>query len=171
MNVLELVSQFMAAGGEVLYLIAALVFVMWTLIFERGWFFVGGLKKERQQAIEQWQQRAERKSWHAVQIRELLISQVKLSTYRNMPLIQTAVVLCPLFGLLGTVWGMIDVFNVMAIGGGGDVRAMASGVSKATIPTMAGMVAALAGLFANTFLTRHAEREMHLLKDALAMDH
>lgn len=171
MNMLELVSQFMVAGGEVLYLIAALVFVMWTLIFERSWFFLGGLKKERQQAIEQWQQRAERKSWHASQIRELLVSQVKLSTYRNMPLIQTAVILCPLFGLLGTVWGMIDVFNVMAIGGGGDVRAMASGVSKATIPTMAGMVAALAGLFANTFLTRRAEREMHLLKDALAMDH
>lgn len=169
MDVLELVSQFMAAGGEVLYLIAALVFVMWTLIFERTWFFLAGLKKEQQLAIDQWQARGERSSWQAEQIRELLISQIKISIQRNMPLIQTAVVLCPLFGLLGTVWGMIEVFNVMAIGGGGDVRAMASGVSKATIPTMAGMVAALAGLFANTFLTRHAEREMHQLKDALAL--
>ncbi len=169
-NVLELVSQFMNAGGEVLYLIAALVFVMWTLIFERTWFFVGGLQKERAQVVAAWQARQERHSWQAHQIRELLISQMKLSVQRNMPLIQTAVVLCPLFGLLGTVWGMIEVFEVMAIGGGGDVKAMASGVSKATIPTMAGMVAALAGLFANTFLTRRAERELHQLSNALALE-
>lgn len=168
---LELVSQFLNAGGEVLYLIAILVFFMWTLIFERSWYFLAHLKKENQQTLAQWQARSEHNSWHAHKIRELLLSRAKLSIYRNMPLIQTAVVLCPLFGLLGTVWGMIDVFNVMALGGGSEVRAMASGVSKATIPTMAGMVAALAGLFANTLLTRRAERELHLLNDALSMEH
>lgn len=167
---LELVNQFLAAGGEVLYLIAALSFFMWTLIFERSWYLSVGLRNDKQAAIDSWQARNEHSSWHAHKVRELLLSQVKLAVYRNMPLIQTAVVLCPLFGLLGTVWGMIEVFNVMAIGGGSDVRAMASGVSKATIPTMAGMVAALAGLFANTLLVRRAEREIHLINDALSMD-
>ncbi|GIS35314.1 MAG: hypothetical protein Ct9H90mP6_05710 [Gammaproteobacteria bacterium] len=42
--------------------------------------------------------------------------------------------------MLGTVTGMIEVFQVMAFSGGGDARAMAGGVSKATFPTMAGMV-------------------------------
>lgn len=167
---LELVSQFMATGGEVLYLIAGLSLIMWTLIFERSWYFFFAFAKERNQAITYWQQRAERNSWQAHKIRSLLLSQVKLSAYRNMAMIQTAVVLCPLFGLLGTVWGMIEVFNVMSVGGGGDVRAMASGVSKATIPTMAGMVAALSGLLVNTFLVRTAEREMLLLNDKLTMD-
>ncbi len=49
-------------------------------------------------------------------------------------------------GLLGTVTGMIEVFDVMAIQGTSNVKAMANGVSMATIPTMAGMVIALSGI-------------------------
>ncbi|HEY9034790.1 MAG TPA: MotA/TolQ/ExbB proton channel family protein [Pseudomonadales bacterium] len=168
---LELIAQFMQAGGEVLYLIAALTFVMWMLIMERSWYYLVDLKKDRASALQQWEARAERTSWAAHKIRLLLVSQVKLAIHQHLPLIQAMVALCPMFGLLGTVWGMIEVFNVMAVTGGGDVKAMASGVSKATIPTMAGMVAALSGLFASTFLKRMAEREITLLEDQLTMDH
>ena len=55
--------------------------------------------------------------------------------------------------------------------GGGDAKSMASGVERATIPTMAGMVAALSGLFANTYLQRIADREQTLLEDQLTSDH
>jgi biopolymer transport protein ExbB len=48
---------------------------------------------------------------------------------------------------------------------------MAGGVSKATIPTMAGMVAAISGVFANTYLTRVADSEKALFADHLTMDH
>lgn len=168
---LEMISRFMDAGGEVLYLIAALTFVMWTLIAERSWYYLSDLKKDKKQALDTWEARSERTSWHAHKIRLLLISRVRLAIQRNLPMIQAMVALCPLFGLLGTVWGMIEVFNVMAVTGGGDVKAMASGVSKATIPTMAGMVAALSGLFANTLLNRVAQREITLLEDQLTMDH
>jgi len=67
--------------------------------------------------------------------------------------------LCPMFGLLGTVTGMIEVFDVMAVAGGGNARGMASGVSKATLPTMAGMVAAISGMLFSTQLERRAESE------------
>jgi len=86
-------------------------------------------------------------------------------------MIKAMVALCPLLGLLGTVWGMIEVFNVMAVTGGGDAKSMAEGVQKATIPTMAGMVAALSGVFANTYVTRIAQREGKLLWDNLTTDH
>ncbi|CAA0079761.1 Biopolymer transport protein ExbB [BD1-7 clade bacterium] len=165
------ISQFMDAGGEVLYLIAVLTFLMWTLIFERLWYFHTALKHDVSAAQAAWEGRNERKSWHAKQIRRQLISVVSLSINQNMPMIRTMVALCPLFGLLGTVWGMIEVFNIMAVTGGGDAKAMAGGVSKATIPTMAGMVAALSGVFANTILTRISERETLLLEDSLVMDH
>jgi biopolymer transport protein ExbB len=66
---------------------------------------------------------------------------------------------------------MIEVFNVLAVTGGGDAKSMASGVSRATIPTMAGMVAALSGVFGNTLITRTAEREAQLFEDHLTMDH
>ena len=78
-------------------------------------------------------------------------------------MIKTLVAVAPLFGLLGTVTGMIVVFDVMAFTGGGDAKAMAGGVSQATVPTMSGMVAALSGVFGLTYVERKAEREKHLL--------
>ena len=45
--------------------------------------------------------------------------------------IRALVALCPMLGLLGTVTGMIEVFDVMAIAGSGNARGMAAGVSKA----------------------------------------
>ncbi len=76
--------------------------------------------------------------------------------------------LCPLLGLLGTVTGMIEVFDVMAIAGSGNPRAMASGVSRATIPTMAGMVAALSGLIFSVQLERRSKSEASRIADQLA---
>ena len=72
----------------------------------------------------------------------MLLSQANEKINAHLPMIKTMVALCPLLGLLGTVTGMIEVFNIMAVTGGGDAKSMAGGVSKATIPTMAGMVAA-----------------------------
>lgn len=171
MEAFAAIEAFLDQGGDVLIFIAILTFAMWTLIFERFWYFKGGLKRDVQSALDTWEDRSERKSWNARKIRDALISRVSDKINTNMDMIATMVSLCPLLGLLGTVTGMIEVFNVLAVTGGGDVKQMADGVSKATIPTMAGMVAALSGLFANTYLTRIAERENQLFADHLTMDH
>ena len=160
----------MDKGGDVLWLIAILVFVMWTLIFERLWFFSFVWRQERKAFIDRWEGRSERQSWNAKQIREKLSSQSRAVINDNMSVITTLVALCPLLGLLGTVTGMIEVFNVMAVTGGGDAKSMAGGVERSTIPTMAGMVAALSGLFANTYLQRIASREQVSLEDQLTAD-
>ncbi|MBU2886592.1 MotA/TolQ/ExbB proton channel family protein [Gilvimarinus agarilyticus] len=171
MEAVAAIKAFLDQGGPILIGIAALTFVMWTLAFERMWYFKGGLKGDVQKALDAWEARSERKSWNAHQIRYALISRVEDKVNTNMDMIATMVSLCPLLGLLGTVTGMIEVFNVLSVTGGGDAKEMAGGVSKATIPTMAGMVAALSGLFANTYLTRIANRENQLLADHLTMDH
>ncbi len=167
----EAVSRFMDMGGNVLWLIAWLLFTMWMLIFERVWYFKTGWKSDVAKVIESWERRSERQSWGAQQIREKLISQARMQINQHLPVIKTLVALCPLLGLLGTVTGMIEVFNIMAVTGGGDAKSMAGGVSRATIPTMAGMVAALSGVFANTYVTRIAERESTFLEDNLTTDH
>jgi biopolymer transport protein ExbB len=171
MDALAAIKAFVDQGGPVLNLIAVLTFVMWTLIFERVWYFHSGLKKDVQNALDIWETRPERKSWNAHQVRRALISRVAEKVGTNMNMVTTLVALAPLFGLLGTVTGMIEVFNVLAVTGGGDAKSMAGGVSKATIPTMAGMVAAISGVFGNTYITRTAERENQLLEDHLTMDH
>ena len=170
-DVLDIIFRFMNQGGPVLTYIAALTFVMWTLVFERFWYFHTALRRDLDAAISTWEARRERKSWNARQVRRQLISQAHLKINAGLPMIKTLVALAPLFGLLGTVTGMIEVFNIMAVTGGGDAKSMAGGVSKATIPTMAGMVAALSGVFINTYVTRIAERESVLLEDHLTTDH
>ena len=86
-----------------------------------------------------------------------MISQAKVEINKNLSIIQTCVVLAPLFGLLGTVTGMIEVFQVMAFNGGGDARAMAGGVSKATLPTMTGMAISIVGLLTYTVLNSKSQ--------------
>ena len=167
----EAVARFMDMGGPFLWPIVVLLFVMWSLIFERVWYFRSAWQDDADAAVDLWEARSERKSWEAHQIRRMLLSEAHDKINRYLPVIKTLVALCPLLGLLGTVTGMIQVFNIMAVTGGGDAKSMAGGVSQATIPTMAGMVAALSGVFANTYVTRTATRESQILKDHLTTDH
>ncbi|MEM6707624.1 MAG: MotA/TolQ/ExbB proton channel family protein [Pseudomonadota bacterium] len=161
---------FMEQGGNVLWLIMALTFLMWTLIFERMWYFTSEHKGVVKSATDVWEERPERRSWSAHQIREQLISEASDKITGSLPLIQTCVTLCPLLGLLGTVTGMISVFDAMATQGG-NARSMAAGVSQATIPTMAGMVASLSGVLGSTILKRKVDFEIELFEDHLTTDH
>lgn len=162
---------FLDQGGPILKVIAFVTLVMWLFIFDRIWFYRSALKKDVQAVIDTWESRRERKSWHAHKIRQKLIGEVTEKINANTDLIATLVALCPFFGLLGTVTGMIEVFSVLGYTGGGDAKQMAGGVSRATVPTMAGMVAAISGVFGSTWVNRIAERENLLLEDHLTMDH
>jgi biopolymer transport protein ExbB len=170
-NLWEAVNAFFEMGGPVLVAVAAVTFMMWTLIFERVWYYKTALSKDLDEALKTWEARTERKSWNAHKIREKLISQVAAKVSLNLDMVATFVALCPLMGLLGTVTGMIDVFEVLGLTGGGDARQLAGGVSKATIPTMAGMVAAISGVFGKLWVNGIASRETQLLEDHLTMDH
>ena len=167
----DAIYEFLESGGVVLNYIGLLIFVMWLLILERAGYFFISYRKHRNELIAQWNDRGDRKSWNATQIRLATISRVKLKINQSLPTIQSLVALCPLLGLLGTVTGMIEVFDVMSASDSGNARSMAAGVSKATIPTMAGMVGALSGVFAISWLKRVAEKETELLEDALVLDH
>ena len=161
------IRDFMEQGGNVLWLIAILVFFMWVMIFERIWYLSHAHQEYISDLAERWNSRKDKKSWYALQIREKMMSQAKMEINKNISIIQTCIVLAPLLGLLGTVTGMIEVFQVMAFNGGGDARAMAGGVSKATLPTMAGMVVALSGVFASIYLNSASDRHTNDLRDLI----
>jgi biopolymer transport protein ExbB len=167
----EAIRDFMELGGPILRWIAFTIFVMWVLIAERLIYFRSSMKTMSREIHDNWESRSERRSWNAHQIREMMISRFEMATNKGINVIQTLVALCPLLGLMGTVTGMIKVFGVMAVSGSGNVRAMAAGVSQATVPTMAGMVGALSGVLLVTLLTRRAAREVEFLEDSLTMDH
>ena len=89
MDALIGIQDFLNMGGEVLYFIVALLFLMWTLIFERVWYFKTSLKSDVQDAIDTWEARAERRSKRAHQIREALISRVEIKIDENMNMVKT----------------------------------------------------------------------------------
>lgn len=167
----ESIAVFMDRGGPILNLIALLLFVMWTLILERFWFMATVHKKNVAAAQNEWNARGDKSSWYAHSIRQELVSRVSLDLRSTLPLIEVLVVICPLFGLLGTVTGMIEVFYVMAVSGGGDAKQMSSGVARATIPTMAGMVGALSGIFASNWLKMRTGRDLELFTDRMTVEH
>lgn len=162
------VRDFVETGGDVLLVIAVVTFGMWLLIFERYWFLFRVHPKNADQVQQRWNARQDHQSWFAHQVRNLLLTDIELELQRGLQIIRSLVALCPMLGLLGTVTGMIEVFDVMAIAGSGNVRGMAGGISKATLPTMAGMVAALSGLIFSAQLERRAKREGRRMAERLA---
>lgn len=169
-NLLDSIRGFIELGGDVLWAIMAVLLVMWTLIIERYWFIFRSLPAMRREVIDEWTRRDDHRSWHAHRIKEEMVSRLRQKLHQNVRTIQTLVAICPLLGLLGTVTGMVAVFDVMAFFGTGNARAMAAGVSKATIPTMAGMVAALSGVYFASHLDRKADVESEKLEDLLQHD-
>ena len=165
----EWLASFIDAGGSTLWAILAVTIFMWTMIFERLVFYRWIFPRRCETWISEWRNRSDHSSWRAHAIRRLLVSEAKTQLREGIPIIKILIAICPLLGLLGTVTGMIEVFNVMAVTGGGDAKSMAGGVSMATIPTMAGMVGAISGIFASNYLKAKVDRDLELLEDHLPL--
>ncbi|MCM2679824.1 MotA/TolQ/ExbB proton channel family protein [Echinimonas agarilytica] len=167
MDLWETVRDFVATGGDVLFVVAGALLLMWILMIERYWYLSWVFPTERKAIIAKWDARTDTTSWTAHRIRDYWIAEANDNLSARMIIIRTLVAMCPLIGLLGTVTGMIAVFEIMAVQGTGNPRLMASGISMATIPTMAGMVAALSGVFFSSRLEAKVKMAKASLVDSL----
>ena len=64
---------------------------------------------------------------------------------RGLSTLRVLTVVAPLLGLLGTVTGMIETFQMITLFGAGDPRIMAGGISEALVTTMLGLTVAIPG--------------------------
>lgn len=166
----DALNDFLAAGGNVLRVIMATTFFMWALIIERLMYWSGAHSGVSKRAVRAWSGRNDHKSWYAHAVRDKLISEAMQEASRFNNVIRALVAVTPLLGLLGTVTGMVEVFDVMAVTGSSNARLMAAGISKATIPTMAGLVASLSGLvFINAF-DSNVQKASHRISDDLLIE-
>lgn len=157
-------------GGDILLIIIILAALLWTLIVERLVYLNRVYPDQMLLAVRKWNDRDERRSWHAQQFRRFIIHKANQSLQRNLGLLRTLIKLCPLLGLLGTVVGMLEIFDAVAITGGTNPRATAAGVSKAIITTMAGMVVAISALPVVGMLGKRVSDKKGQLADALPLD-
>jgi biopolymer transport protein ExbB len=169
MMVYDNLQWFFNAGGPLLWVIFMVTIIMWTLIIERLWFFTRSHPKAVAQTLSVWQHRQDQQSWYAHKIRAALLSQLSLDLTQYLHIIRMLVVICPLLGLLGTVTGMMHIFDVITVLGTGNPRAISSGISMATIPTMAGLVAALSGYYFSVRFKHQATIETQKVADQLVI--
>ena len=168
MAILWPILEYLRQGGWVMLPLAAVSWTMWTLIIERIWFYYFVLPGKVKDIEGRWNDRADTFSWFARQVRQQMVSEIGVECRQYLQIIKALMAILPLLGLLGTVTGMISVFDVMAFAGTGNARLMAAGVSRATIPTMAGLVAALSGLYFTAWLEQKSNRAVAKVEDVLA---
>lgn len=163
-NLYRAVADLIDGGGPFVMWIFASGVLMWAIILERMWYFFQVLPKDAAAFHAQWAAR-EHESWCARQIRQMMISRLNARMTMGFPLMQVLVPMSPLLGLVGTVSGMLEVFDSMALRGSADARTMASGVSHAMICTMTGLAVSITGLYPVHYFRSRARRETELLAD------
>ncbi|MDO6685314.1 MULTISPECIES: MotA/TolQ/ExbB proton channel family protein [unclassified Agarivorans] len=156
-------GQLLYSGGWVLVLLLVITALLSSLLLERYWFrFVSypQLLINYQRRLTQQQSAKHLQAAYWLSLR----CDMELKLNQHLSLIKSLVGLCPLIGLLGTVTGMIHVFDTMALAGSSDPKLMSAGIARATLPTMAGMSIALIAVINFTYLKRWSSRSKLFLQ-------
>ena len=159
--------DFFDRGGPVILILFIVAIIMITLLVERLIFFINDLKSLSYDRVSEVEKYTSENKWIKNKIKLKNISIVNSESSKNLLMIQGLIALCPLLGLLGTVTGMIEVFDIMAITGTGNARAMASGIARATLPTMTGLFISIVGLFLLTAIKSSIEKATLEIKHAI----
>jgi biopolymer transport protein ExbB len=104
-----------------------------------------------------------------LQIQALYLAQ-QAGLRRWLWIVDTAITLSPLLGLLGTILGIIDTFSALAAQGVSDPQAVSRGIGTALMATAAGIGVAVFCLVFNNFFNERVERVNEQLK-VLALQH
>ena len=112
-NAWSAIQGFLEAGGPVVTVLLCSTALMWILISERILYVLFSAPRLRNAQAERWKSLDNHVSWEAHMFRERLISETRIESERYMGIIRALILITPLLGLLGTVTGMIEVFQVI----------------------------------------------------------
>ncbi|MBU1194372.1 MAG: MotA/TolQ/ExbB proton channel family protein [Proteobacteria bacterium] len=173
------IEYYMRSGGIVMIPILTVSFFMWILIINRMFFlhrlYIRNISREMAGQLVKTNQAPDQKyqGANSLLVREFLAARshdpilddfildetvVRLvsSLDTHLATIRILAAIAPLLGLLGTVTGMMDTFDVITVFGTGNARAMAGGISVALITTQTGLMVSIPGLYMSGFLTKRA---------------
>ena len=154
-DIFKTYSNFLYQGGPVvliLFLISIYLFILIAAKFKYLFFDIALVQAEYKKSLST----IKNDEYFLLNLASLKCDY-KTIINKDFYMIQTLIALCPVLGLLGTVTGMIEVFDVVSFFGTGNARALASGITKATLPTMTGMAISILGLLTFTILNSRSQ--------------
>ncbi len=86
----------------------------------------------------------------------------------HLGVLATTGAVAPLIGLFGTVWGIINSFNAIAVTQSNSLTAMAPGIAEALFTTAFGLIAAIPAVVAYNAITNDIERYAKKLENFMA---
>ena len=146
-------ADLISRGGPVLYLLFLLTLLIFTVLINKYYFVFVDKKYWYTNKLDEFFTLYPPETIKLYNVEKTFLSEFRRDSMAGVKLLDGMIGMCPMIGLLGTVYGMIEVFEVLSFLGTGNPRAMSSGVAKATIPTMASMVITLFGLYFRQDLT------------------
>lgn len=157
-NYLDGLSNLFDKGGQTLWAILVASIMLWILIIERYWAHWKQLPALRENLWSDYKA-ADKETDELLAFRRIraFVADLRAEADRNLVTLNALTTILPLLGLLGTVSGMIKVFDVITVFGTGNTRGMAAGISEALVTTMAGLFTALSGIYFVSDLERRAE--------------
>jgi len=102
-----------------------------------------------------------------LKLQEAILKELP-SLQRALLFLKIIAVVAPLMGLLGTVTGMIQTFQVITLFGTGDPKLMAGGISQALVTTVLGLTVAIPTVLLHTLVTGRSRRISHVLQQQAA---
>ncbi len=116
----------------------------------------------------------QRLNWGDIRDQDDLAKQMNIQLAELMPKLEgvlptVAIIgtLLPMLGLLGTVTGMIDVFEIIALHGTGNPQEMAHGISQALLTTASGLIIAIPVIFVHHLLVRRLRLLMAVTEQSM----
>ena len=155
----EKFRQFMQDGGILMYPIFAMLIIALLLIAEKLFALFRSKKYSEQieKTISDPKLRTREEVEKAV---ETLFAKIVPHLESRLSIISVLGTTAPLLGLLGTVMGMIELFDVITIHGTADPKLLAGGISIALITTEAGLSVAIPVHLLHTWLAGRVEKSI-----------
>jgi biopolymer transport protein ExbB len=172
-------------GGPVMYPLLLCSVISLSVIIERFFFWIGVDRARSQALLDQVLELCRQGDWEAVRLKaagssnyviRVLVSGILHRDYslskamesaaadevhrmgRFMGLLDTMITVAPLLGILGTVTGIIDSFNMLDTRGLEQPQAVTAGIAEALITTAAGLIIAIATLVPFNMFNARIER-------------
>lgn len=158
-------SDWIARGGPIMWPLLAVSFVTTTIVLERAFFWLREARVGTTQALQAACQRAGIPGRRASEI-ERLLDREEARLARGLGWLDTAVTAAPMLGILGTVLGIIDSFELLSADGAVDPLAISGGVAEALITTATGLTVALVALLPFNALRAAVARRIARLERA-----